>query len=209
MAIDPKKYKDELKSKGIDPDGERAPKFPRLTATGRYRMAVVGWEFFKSASKGTRGLMIRTVVLSGEHAGKILDTDIWLTGKYQSLLDLFLAHGFEEPFEETDDNVINEIVDKITQNKAFTGTVQSEQYEAKGETRTKYSIRFWGKASGAISKSEQDSMDAGLSSWDDYIDYRSKNPRPAPGTAASRPAAPAQTQRTSEAPFGADEDIPF
>ena len=219
--IDPKDHKKALKEKGIDIDAD-PKRSGRLTIPGTFLMAVCGWEFYNSSSKGTPGLMLRVVVVEGPQSGEILDVDLWFSGSMSSLCEFLLSHGHEEPFDPEDKKKMDDLFARVTQDRLFKGVCKEEHSEWNGKTQTKIILRYWYKAKTAPTKEQNEIRNKGMDSWDAYCRWRASNPRPVAG--GSRPAqaqAQSQNQRSApaddarwapppdEQPYGSDEDIPF
>ncbi len=207
--IQPKERADERKAKGYSDDG---PSTQFLQTTGKFTMAVAGWEYFSSAVKGTAGLMIRFVVVEGEHAGEVRDRDFYLTQNALFMLaDLALAFGYEEPFDERSDDDIDKVVSHGL--GVCTVTVKAEGYQKNdGSSGTKYEPRFFARYKGAAKDTWQEHIDAGIKSFNGYLKWRENNPRATPGQqrmGGQTPVAEGEyVGNPSTGEFNSDE-IPF
>jgi len=206
--IDPKARAKERKDKGYSDDG---PSTSFLRATGKFTMAAVGIERFNSSAKGTPGLMIRLVVVEGDHAGDVLDRDFWLTqNALFQLADFALAFGFEEPFDEKSDDDIEKIITSGL--GVVTVKVQAEGYtKSDGSAGTKYNADFFSRYAGEAKDSWKEYLDSGEKSFNGYLRWRANTPRATPGQARQQPRQrqqqPAENGDTGEYDDG--NGIPF
>lgn len=178
MSIDPKKRKQEREEKGWSDDG---PSTNFLRTEGKMPMAVGGWERFKSSQKGTPGIMIRLVVVEGQHAGSVIDRNFWLTEKaLEQLADFALAFGYEEPFDEHSDDALEKIVCNGT--GVVMGTVKGEHYQKDdGSAGVRYEAKFFGPYRGTKKESWAEYVKLGEDSFARYGQWRANNPRALPG----------------------------
>lgn len=180
MAIDPKERKKEREDKGWSEDG---PGTNFLRQTGKFPMAVCGWERFHSSQKGTPGIMIRFVVVEGPNAGEVIDRDFWLSERaLAQLADFALAFGFEEPFDEHSDDDMERIVSHGV--GVVNVVVKSEGYtKSDGSAGTKFIPNFFNPYRGAAKDSWGEWITKGEASFQAYLQWRTNNPRPKPGDA--------------------------
>jgi hypothetical protein len=202
--IDPKARAKERKDKGYSDDG---PSTSFLRATGKFTMAGCGFERFNSSAKGTPGIMIRLVVVEGDHAGDVLDRDFWLTqNALFQLADFALAFGFEEPFDEKSDDDIEKIMTSGL--GVVVVKVQAEGYAKNdGSAGTKYNAAFFSPYKGAAKDSWQEHIQAGEKSFNGYLKWRTNNPRATPGQARQQPRQQRPAEDASEYDDG--NGIPF
>lgn len=186
MPVDPKARAQERKDNGWG-DGDRGEKIPRVDAKVKALFAACGTERYESSGKGTPALMVRFICVDDPSAekekrasevGHILDVDFWLTPKaLGALADLALAFGWEEPFDENDDDHI----DAILQNGsgAIWITTKNEPYNDKDRFKAAYYSKY---AHAEPNADWEEIIDRGVVSWEDYLAMRAKFPRKAPGT---------------------------
>lgn len=178
MAIDPKARKKDREDKGWTDDG---PSTDFLRTEGKFRMAVAGWERFRSSQKGTPGLMVRLVIVEGPQAGHVVDRNFWLTpNALDQLADFALAFGYEEPFDEHSDDAMDKIV--VHGTGVVMGTVKGEGYQKRdGSAGTRYECKFFGTYKGTKKDSWTEFIKKGEDSFGRYLQWRTANPRPEPG----------------------------
>ncbi len=205
MAIDPKKRAKEREEKGWSDDG---PSTSFCRTEGKFPMAVAGWERFRSSAKGTPGIMFRLVVVEGEHAGEVVDRNFWLTeNALGQLADFALAFGYEEPFDENNDDDMDRVVTHGT--GVVLGTVKGEGYQKPdGSAGTRYEARFFGRYKGQKKVAWDQYIKQGEDSFVRYLKWREANPRPLPGSAPQQ-RRPAQAQQGGGGYATDDGDIPF
>lgn len=180
--IDPKKRAEERKEKGWSDDG---PGTTFLRTAGKFSMMCVGWEYFQSSGKGTSGLMVRLVVVEGEHAGEVIDRNFWLTPNALDMLaDFAGAFGYMEPFDEKDSDAIDKVTSRDFPPRlgVIRVTVQAEGYTKNdGSAGTRYEPKFFGPYKGEKKDSWDTYYNGGISSFEAYLAYRERNPRVLPG----------------------------
>jgi len=183
MPVDPRARAKERAEKGYSDDG---PSTTFLRATGKFPMAVAGWERFNSSQKGTPGLMVRLVAVEGEHAGDVMDRDFWLTqNALFQLADFALAFGYEEPFNEHDDDDLERVITHGL--GVIVVTVQAEGYTKNdGSAGTRYNAAFFGKYKGQKKDSWGEHIKAGEKSFEGYLRWRENNPRGSGGGGSRR-----------------------
>lgn len=189
---DPREREKERKDNGWgDGDGERAP---RIAEKVKFLAAPVGFERYESSGKGTPAIMIRYVCVavlsrwdgkkwendSNDYdslIGHIIDKDYWLSGKMGDLCDMALAHGWEEPFDENDDDQL----ERIIQNGlgVIVITTKNDPYDGKD----KWIAAFFNKPrAGTEEDPEWEAIIAkGVEGFNKYFAWREKNPRRKPG----------------------------
>lgn len=217
--MDLKNHAKGLKEKGIDLDKPGGGAVGRLQVEGTFLFAPVAFERYQSSGKGTPALMFRMVVLEGEYAGNVIDVDMYLVGEMFDLGTFALCMGHpEEPFNEKDDAAIEAMITQYY--TAIIGKVMAEQYNGK----TNYKVKYWSKAppdKRTQEFAEQDGpqgiFNAAVDGWNNYLEWRAKNPRKAPGSAngqgGGQPNGRATVSRSSAS--GGDDipendaDIPF
>jgi hypothetical protein len=178
MPIDPRKRAQERKEKGWDDNAGSQ----KIKEECKFLGAVAGFERFESAQKGTPGIMVRFVAVDGPLAGHVIDRDFYLTENALGFLaDLALAFGYEEPFDENND----EDLEAVFQHGAGVCfiTVKRETYEKTGGGQgEKFAPAFFAKSRFTEPKAEWDAfIDQGIKSFDAYLKWRESNPRKAPG----------------------------
>jgi len=171
-----KERKNEGKSE-IPEDGERTE---FVTQEQRCALAVVGFERYRSSGKGTPGILVRFVTLNGPEPGKAAERTFWDTpNAIGQFLDFVLALGHTEPFDHTNDDVLNGIFTK----NAVNCSIQGEGWvDRDGNERTTYRPAFFSVFKGKPASSWNPLVEKGEEGWDRYVKWRTNNPRPEPGS---------------------------
>lgn len=184
MIIDPNQRRQERIAKGQSPDPDlNENKTKRVETECTIPGVVVGWEHYRSAAKGTPGLLVRFVAVEGPEAGGIVETTFWLTDNAMGrLADFLLALGNTEPVNVHDDDDLE---------RAFSANpvmieVKAETYnDRNGNPRTRYDAAWFGRFTGKTSSAWNDLVAEAHKGWARYVSWRQNNPRPEPGSGVS------------------------
>lgn len=206
--VDPKARKAEREENGYDENGG-APRLAQITENCTVEAAAVcGFERFKSAKKGTPGLMFRFVALNGPYAGKVVDRNYWLSdAAIQQLADLALARGYEEPFDADDDDA----VERATMGKPVEIKVKAGSYtKTDGTVVRTGEVAYTNKCKVKAKKEEvadwKARLAAGQADFQHYLDWRETHPR---GEGGGSSGEGRSDGGGSSGGGGSDEDIPF
>lgn len=186
MEINPNERRQERKEKGWSEDPELGEGPPRVGREQRCPGAAVGFERFKSSEKGTPGLMVRFVALSGPDAGKITDRNFWLTQKaIGQFTDLVLAYGWTEPLNTDNDDHLEALFARGAVMMQIKGEDRSwTDDDGEEHETTRYSPAFFAKFKGQPADDWDEHVQAGQKYWDEYLKWRKENPRPKPGSSS-------------------------
>ena len=206
MKVDPKARQKEREENGWgEGGGERTPML--TVATTIAVAAVVGFERFESPQKRTPGLKVRFVVLDGEHAGKCVDRDYWLTeNALGQLADLALAKGHEEPFDpEDDDDIAKAIMGKAVEIKTKTRRYNDKD----GNEKVAADVDFTNKCKRRAKDQAEKKLWSGVlktaqEQFQGYLDWRADHPRGEGGGGGS-----GEDRSSGGAASSADDDVPF
>ncbi len=215
MPVDPKRrqqQREELDLPDITEPGGGGPTY--IEEECRVIAANVGWEHFDSAKKGTPGLHIRYVAVHPpEHAGHITTIDVWkLPQCLDRLADMALAHGYEEPFSEEEDDDLEAVF------TAGDGLIQlvikpDEPYQDKnGKMVQRYSPAFFNRTRHRMDESYKKIIEDGEDEFGRYLKWREDHPRGSftgvSGGSSNSSNSGGSGQQQGQRK-GADSDFPF
>lgn len=205
--IDPKKRRSarEAEGKSATPELGKGPQ--RINRACRIPGAVVGWEHYKSAVKGTPGLLVRFVALDEPDAGAITEKTFWLSeAALDQFADFLLALGHEEPVDPNN----NDHLEVAFSRGAVMMDVKGESYtDREGNERTAYRPEWFGVYRGKGKKEWNEILKAAEEGWGRYIEWRGKNPRPEPGSGSGGSSTDTGSKQRRSRFGGDDDEIPF
>jgi len=202
--IDPKKRQAEREAEGKSSKPELGEGTKRIDRECRIPGAVVGWEHFESSRKGTPGIMVRFVALSGPDVGKVTERNFWLTDAATAqFADFLLALGHEEPLDPYN----NEHLEVAFAHGAVMMDIKGEEYQDKnGNPKMSYRPAWFGEFTGKGEKSWNKVLEGAEEGWNNYVGWRANNPRKAAGSGGDATNYGGGGGSTGGGP---DEDIPF
>ena len=201
--IDPRARAAERKAEGKSEKPELGAGTKRIDRECRIPGVVVGWEHFESSRKGTPGIMVRLVAVTGPDVGKITERNFWLTDAATAqFADFLLSLGHEEPLDPYN----NDHLEVAFSHGAVMMDIKGEDYTDKdGNTKTSYRPAWFGEFTGKGEKSWNKVLEDAEEGWNHYIAWRKTKPRPAAGSGGGG----ATDYSGGGSQGGPDEEIPF